>query len=239
MRIMAPPGVFEPRSDAWLLAAALREEGLAPGATVLDLCTGSGVVAVAAARLGLRVTAVDVSRRAVLAARVNARLNGVRVRARRGDLFAAVPGERFDAVVANPPYLPGGPEELPERGEQRAWEGGRDGRRLLDRILAGAPTALAPDGVLLVVHSSLCGERETLTRLNEAELEARVAARRRGPLGPLLRERAHELEARGILAPGEREEDLLVIRGYRPGSGVSVTGRPNRRSASPMTSSSL
>jgi release factor glutamine methyltransferase len=239
MRIMAPPGVFEPRSDAWLLAAALREQGLPPGADVLDLCTGSGVVAIAAARLGHRVTAVDVSRRAVLATRLNARLNGVRVRGRRGDLFAAVPGERFDAVTANPPYLPGGSDELPTRGEARAWEGGRDGRLLLDRILAGAPAALRPGGVVLVVQSSLSGEADTFARLEEAGLEARVAARHRGPLGPLLRARAAELEARGVLAPGQRDEDLLVIRGYRAGSGDSVTGRPKRRSASPMTSSSL
>ena len=51
-------------------------------------------------------TAVDVSRRAVLTVRFNARLNGVRVGARRGDLLAAVPGERFDLIVSNPPYLP-------------------------------------------------------------------------------------------------------------------------------------
>jgi release factor glutamine methyltransferase len=66
-----------------MLAAVLRGEGLAPGAAVLDLCTGSGVVAIAAARLGLRATAVDVSRRAVLAARVNARVNGVEIRSVR------------------------------------------------------------------------------------------------------------------------------------------------------------
>jgi release factor glutamine methyltransferase len=104
---MTAPGVHRPISDTWMLAAALRAEGPAAGAALLDLCTGTGALAVwAALRLGAEATAVDVSRRAVLLARVNARLNGVRVRAVRGDLLAAVDGERFDVIVSNPPYVP-------------------------------------------------------------------------------------------------------------------------------------
>ena len=125
MRLVIPPGVFRPISDTWLLAAALEREPLGPGARVLDLCSGSGAVAVraalggepgraaapargaTAARDGVaarQVTAVDISRGAVAAIRLNAALNRARVRARRGDLFDAVAGERFDAIVSNPPY---------------------------------------------------------------------------------------------------------------------------------------
>src|SRR5689334_17657235 len=103
MRLLTLPGVFRPISDTWLLAEALEREQLPPGARVLDLCSGSGALAVHAAAHA-EVTAVDISRRAVLTIRLNAALNGVRVRARRGDLFAAVAGERFDAIVSNPPY---------------------------------------------------------------------------------------------------------------------------------------
>ena len=93
MRIARVPGVFRPCSDTWLLAGVLRDRPELPGGDALDVCTGSGALAIAAALGGARsVTAVDVSRRAVLAARLNARLNGVRVDARRGDLLAAVPG---------------------------------------------------------------------------------------------------------------------------------------------------
>ena len=217
MRIVVPPGVFRPRSDTWMLADLIRAEERIPGSSVLDVCTGSGALAVAAAKGGARaVTAVDVSRRAVLAAWLNARLNGVRVRALRGDLFAPVNGRPFDAIVSNPPYLPTAREELPRRGAGRAWDAGRDGRALLDKVIAGAPSLLAPGGLVLLIQSSLTGVDETLERLRRAGLaQAEVVARRRGPLGPLLAARAAQLERRGILRPGERHEELVAIRALK------------------------
>jgi release factor glutamine methyltransferase len=212
VRIFTLPGVFRPRPDSWMLARALRAEGVPPGARVLDVCTGSGLLAIVAALDGARATAIDVSRRAVLCATLNARLNGVRVRALRGDLLAPVRGERFDAIVSNPPYLPGDDDALPARGQARAWEGGRDGRALLDELCAQAPAHLAPGGVLLVVHSELSGIDRTLSALRARGLRADVAVRHRGRLGPLLRARAPALEARGLLARGRRDEEVVVVR---------------------------
>jgi release factor glutamine methyltransferase len=214
MRLVTLPGVFRPIADGRLLAACMQRE-IRRGAEVADICTGSGILAVAAARAGARVTAVDVSRRAVLSARINARLNGVSVRAVRGDLLAPLAGERFDVIVSNPPYVPT-PTDTTPTGAARAWEAGRDGRRLLDRICEHAPRHLRPGGVLLLVHSSVCGERLTVERLRRQELHTDVVARRRGRLGPLLSRRAGELERAGLLEPGEREEELLVVRGRRP-----------------------
>lgn len=215
-RIIAPPGVFSPRSDTWLLAALLDEKTALAGSRVLDVCTGSGAIGVAAAMRGAEVTAVDVSRRAVLTARLNARLNGVRVRALRGDLFGPVRGQRFDAIVSNPPYLPADDDDLPARGEARAWDAGRDGRALIDRIADEAPPLLEPDGQLLLIQSSVTGVPQTLERLERAGFQGvEVVARRHGPLGPLLAARAEELERRGLLREGEREEELVAIRARR------------------------
>jgi len=199
-----------------MLAGALRDELPAAGADVLDLCTGSGLLAVTAARQGARATAVDVSRRALLSARLNAAANGVRVRTRRGWLFEAVPGEQFDAIVSNPPYLPAATDALPGGGPERAWEGGRDGRALLDPICRQAPSYLRPGGSVLVVHSSVCGVEETLGTLAAAGLDVDVVQRARGPLGSRLRERASHLWASGMLAPGGLEEDIVVVRGALP-----------------------
>jgi release factor glutamine methyltransferase len=228
MRVITVPSVFQPRSDTWMLVAAMSEQGLATGVKVLDLCTGSGVIGVAAALRGASVTAVDVSRRALLSARINARVNGVRVRTRRGDLLEAVDGERFDLIVANPPYLPAATDDLPANGAERAWDAGRDGRALLDRICATAPAHLRPGGSLLLLHSSLCDTRRTETALRSRGLDVDVVFRHRGPLGPIMRERAGTLWADGLLAPGSLEEEIVIVRGRRPRHGAGMTARELR-----------
>ena len=227
MKLVTLPGVFAPISDSRFLADCLREQTLPPRATVLDLCTGSGILAVTAALRGARPVAVDVSRRAVLTVRLNARLNGVRVRAVRGDLFGAVGSDRFDAIVSNPPYVPAATQQLPTRGPERAWDAGSDGRVVLDRIIREAPAHLRPGGFLLLVSSSVLGTDRTLTGLAEAGLDGEVIARRRGPLGPLMSARVEHLEAQGLLAPGQRHEDVVVIRARKPvgpGDGAPPAG---------------
>jgi len=211
MRVLTVPGVFQPRSDTWMLIDAVNDHVRAPGTRMLDLCAGSGAVGVAAALRGSLVTAVDLSRRALLSARLNARANGVRVRARRGDLFAAVAGERFDLIATNPPYLPA-VGELPSRGPARAWDAGRDGRALLNPICAAAGAHLAPGGALLVIHSSVCDVQRTERALAAQGLEVDIVLRHRGPLGPLLRERASQLWADGRLPPGSLEEEIVIVR---------------------------
>jgi release factor glutamine methyltransferase len=217
VRLITLPGVFKPISDSRMLADLLREQTLDPRASVLDVCTGSGILAVTAALRGVRsVTAVDVSRRALLTARVNARMNGVRVRTVRSDLFTELGGQRFDAIVSNPPYVPADDDALPKSGPSRAWHGGRGGRLLLDRLIAGAPDHLRPGGFLLLVSSSVLGTDRTLAGLAEGGLDAEVIARRRGPLGPLMQQRVHALEADGLLESGQRHEDVVVIRARKP-----------------------
>jgi len=215
MRLMTLPGVFHPHSDSLMLADHLRE-AVEPGASVADICTGSGVLAVTAACAGAAVTATDISRRAVLTAWINARLNRVSIRALRGDLFAPLYGERFDLIVSNPPYVPAADDTLPTHGPARAWDAGRDGRALLDRICAQAPARLRPGGAVLVVHSSVCDADRTVGMLAEGGLAAEVVTRSRGLLGPLLRERSATLVQRGLLPPESREEELVLIRGRQP-----------------------
>jgi 2-polyprenyl-3-methyl-5-hydroxy-6-metoxy-1,4-benzoquinol methylase len=101
----------KPISATRSLVDALRRETLWEGARVLDLCAGSGAVAIAAARRGASATAVDASRRALLGVRLNAVRHGVRVRTVRGDGLDAVGPERFDCIVAR--------ESLDARGHLR------------------------------------------------------------------------------------------------------------------------
>jgi release factor glutamine methyltransferase len=219
MRLVTLPGVFSPISDTWLLADVLAKEIGATHGAVLDVGTGSGALALTAARHGARaVVAVDVSRRALVTTRLNARLNGVRVRTLRSALLEAVGDARFDVIVSNPPYVPAPSDALPTRGRARAWDAGRDGRAFIDRLIREAPSHLRPGGVMLMVHSEICGVDATLARMRQAGLEPSVAARHRGPLGPLMRSRLAHLEAHALLRAGARDEDVTVLRGRAIGA---------------------
>ncbi|MFG3200622.1 HemK2/MTQ2 family protein methyltransferase [Streptomyces sp. NPDC048192] len=209
------PGVYAPQEDTELLTEALRAEAPAPGSQVLDVGTGSGALALEAARHGAEVTAVDVSRRAVWTVRANAWLSGLPVRIRRGNLFGPVRGRTFDLILANPPYVPAPDTRHGPRGRSRAWDAGRDGRLLLDRICRDAPALLRPGGVLLIVHSALSDPDHTLRLLRDAGLKASVARRRRIPFGPVLRSREDWLRRRGLLEPAARTEELVVVRAER------------------------
>ncbi|MFD8708509.1 HemK2/MTQ2 family protein methyltransferase [Kitasatospora sp. NPDC059648] len=216
MLLIRPPGVYPPQGDTELLAECVRREPLDGSSRVLDLCTGTGAVALVAAHSGARVTAVDLSARAVVTAWCNTRLHRRRIRLRRGDLLVPVTGRRFDLVTANPPYVPtSSRSRSPGRGAALAWDAGSDGRLVLDRICRTAPRVLSAGGVLLLVQSALADVPATLAALRGAGLRADVAARRRQPFGPVLTARAALLEQLGLIRPGEREEELVVVRGVR------------------------
>jgi release factor glutamine methyltransferase len=219
--LMTVPGVYTPQFDSRLLARALSAEHITATTDVLDLGTGNGYLALRAARLGARVTAVDISWRAVLVTRVNALLTRQRLTVRRGDLMDAVPSRSYDIVVSNPPYVPSPASRLPRRGPARAWEAGPDGRVLVNRICDAAPRLLRRGGVLLLVHSALTGADATLRRLEKAGLDASVTERALIPFGPVLRSRLAWLRQRGLLRDGqgqhaEPQEELVVIRAQLP-----------------------
>jgi methylase of polypeptide subunit release factors len=110
--------------------------------TVLDLCAGTGVAAlVAAATFARQATAVDVAERSARFIQFNASLNALsNVRVAQGDLYESVRGERFDLIVAHPPYVPAFETEYVFR------DGGEDGESVTRRILAGLVEHLRPGG---------------------------------------------------------------------------------------------
>ena len=127
---------------------------------ILDLCTGSGVIAVSLAKEfpAAQVVATELSPAAAAIARRNAARNGVadRVDVREGDLFAPVAGERFDLIAANPPYIASAVVPTLSIEVRRepviALDGGHDGLRFYDRICAAARDHLTGDGILIVEH---------------------------------------------------------------------------------------
>jgi len=156
--------VLVPRPETELLVDAAIA-ALSEGGRALDLCTGSGAIAISVAlgRPGVRALATDVSAEALAVAAENVRRLGAGgvVELAQGDLWAAVPerADPFEVITANPPYVPsaevpGLPREV-RREPCIALDGGADGLDLVRRIVAGAPARLAPGGLLLVeLHES-------------------------------------------------------------------------------------
>lgn len=159
-----------------LLAEALASIPLPsrPGAPprALDMGTGSGIGALALARAGFSVVAVDVNPEAVRCARVNALLNRLegQVDVREGDLFGPVGDGRFDVVAFNPPFFDGAPSDL----HDAAWRG----TGVFERFAAELPERLAPGGVALVLLSDLGPEERQIDALRAAGLEVEHRASR-------------------------------------------------------------
>ncbi len=153
-----------PRPETELLAE-YAVKSVEDGDKVLDMCTGSGCIAVAVAKncakLGVTVTGADLSDAAVMLARENAKLNGVNVDFVQSDLFANVRG-RFNLIVCNPPYIKSGDipflqSEVREYEPKIALDGGADGLDFYRRLAKNIRSYLARDGVLLLE----CGEGQT------------------------------------------------------------------------------
>ena len=188
------PRVLVPRPETELMVEAALD--LLPEAgAALDLCTGSGCIAVSLAlsRPGARVTATEISPGALALARENAAALGAPVDFLEGDLFAPLPPDlRFDLVVSNPPYVPAGEIEGLSREVRRepriALDGGPDGLDVVRRVVAGAPVRLRPGGALVVemhethaeILPALClaaGFAEAATHRDLASLPRWVVAR--------------------------------------------------------------
>lgn len=167
LRIVVEPGVFVPRRRTELLARQAIALA-ARGSVVVDLCCGSGAVgaAVFAAEPGVELCAVDIEPAAVRCARKN-----ITGSVYEGDLYAPLPVSlrgRVNVLVANAPYVPSDAVDLmpPEARLHEplvALDGGADGLDVLRRVIASAPSWLAPDGCLLFETSARQAEAAAAT----------------------------------------------------------------------------
>jgi release factor glutamine methyltransferase len=188
------PAVLIPRPETELLVVALldlaRGRPAAAPVTIADVGTGSGIIAVCAAKhlAGCRVTAIDISPAALEVARSNAAEHGVaeRIEFLQSNLFAAVPaGRQFDFVVSNPPYVAA--EEINTLAPdvrnfepREALLAGPRGTEVIEALLPQAAERLAPGGHLLM---------EISPTIHEA-VRALLAAEARFQPGPTIKDLA-------------------------------------------------
>lgn len=161
LRIAVAQSVYEPAEDSFMLAdAACGLQG-----SVLEIGCGCGIASLIAARTAESVLGVDINPDAVGCAKANAERNSItNARFIESDLFSAVEG-RFDAILFNPPYLPTADDEHVAGQLDKAFDGGKRGRDVLDRFLSEFDRFLKRGGVLLLVQSSLNDLDKTISSL--------------------------------------------------------------------------
>lgn len=169
--------VYEPADDTFLLARCVAEAAK-PGMRWLDVGTGTGVVAMAAARAGAQVVATDANPIAADLALRNARENDVDVACVVADLMAGVAGP-FDGVSFNPPYLPTGPDDKVQGPLNLAFDGGPSGNDVVLRLVEQIRAAARPPTLVLVVHSTLSDPHPMQQAMADAGYAVEVAASER------------------------------------------------------------
>jgi release factor glutamine methyltransferase len=173
--LLVIPSVFNPKllRTGEFFAAQIQSRLLPPDCDVLDMGTGSGVCALFAARQVRRVVAVDINPAAVHCAAINARLNHLDsiIDVRPGDLFDAVPGEGFDLILFNPPFVQGSARD----DRERAWRS----TDVAERFAAGLGAHLKPGGSALVLLSSFGDCPMFLQQFRAHQFAISVVAQRR------------------------------------------------------------
>jgi release factor glutamine methyltransferase len=152
--------VYEPREDSLLLEKYVRK--FARG-NVLDMGTGSGIQAIAAAERATSVVAVDINQDAIEACKRDVCEKIIFL---KSDLFSALEGKTFDTIIFNAPYLPDD-----ESYKDVALDGGKIGYEVIERFLKDAKRFLTMDGLILLVFSSFTDKTkvDALIRMNGFE----------------------------------------------------------------------
>jgi len=173
--------VYKPSDDSFLLAKHVPR--FSKG-SVLDVGTGCGIQAIAAAKKAKSVLAIDISDSALECAKENATAAGLekKIEFKKSDLFSKLlPSEKFDLIIFNPPYLPTTKTQATRGILDAAWNGGKDGRKVIGRFLREFPHHLAPGGSLLILHCDLADTGKTIRKLKSAGFSVSILQEIRVP----------------------------------------------------------
>ena len=166
--------VYNPAEDSYLLADNLE---IQEGQSVLEIGTGSGIVAMYASRLTDRITVTDINFDACELARRNFEDNGIEgIEILFGNLFEPVGNRKFDVILFNTPYLPTEDDDVIDDTINYAFDGGVNGRKVIDLFLNEVGNHLNDGGIVQLIQSSLSGNQETLSMLYELGFIAEIKA---------------------------------------------------------------
>ena len=166
--------VYVPAEDSYLLAENLE---IKEGQSVLEIGTGSGIVAMYASRLTDKITVSDINFDACELARKNFEANNIEnIEILFGNMFEPVENRKFDVILFNTPYLPTEDDEVIDDTINYAFDGGLNGRKVIDLFLNEVGNHLNDGGIVQMIQSSLSGNEETLEKLDNLGFIAEIKA---------------------------------------------------------------
>ena len=167
--------VYIPAEDSYLLAENLE---IKEGQSVLEIGTGSGIVAMYASRLTDRITVTDINFDACELARKNFEANNIKnIEILFGNLFEPVKNRKFDVILFNTPYLPTEEGDVIDSNLNYAFDGGLDGRKVIDLFLNEVGNHVNDGGIVQMIQSSFSDNDLTLSRLDELGFIAEIKAK--------------------------------------------------------------
>lgn len=165
--------VYIPSDDTFLLAENLE---IKKGQSVLEIGTGSGLVSMYASLLTDDVTATDINYNALELAEKNFKLNNIgTIKLEFGDLFEPVKDKKFDVILFNTPYLPTDSDDIINDDLNYAFDGGLDGRKVIDRFINEVSNHLNDKGIVQIIQSSLSDNNRTLDMFDRNGFVAEIA----------------------------------------------------------------
>lgn len=166
--------VYVPAEDSYLLAENLE---IKEGQSVLEIGTGSGIVAMYASRLTDKITVSDINFDACELARKNFEDNNIEnIEILFGNMFEPIENRKFDVILFNTPYLPTEDDEVIDDTINYAFDGGLNGRKVIDLFLNEVGNHLNDGGIVQMIQSSLSGNEETLEKLDSLGFIAEIKA---------------------------------------------------------------
>lgn len=158
--------IYQPAEDSFLISSIISK--YSKNKVVLDMCTGSGILAIEAMKSGASlVTAVDINKDAIKS--INLKFK--KLKTIESNLFQKIKG-KFDLIICNPPYLP--EDKLEDKGSRLATTGGKSGDEFILKFIKQSVKHLENSGVILLLLSSLTPRKKIDKLLKKLNLKSKV-----------------------------------------------------------------
>jgi len=180
LKIKICENVYPPSEDTFLLIDALKKYNV-KRKKILEIGTGTGIIAIYLAKRGAKVYATDIKKEAVQCAKENAKINKVKIETIQSNLFENIKEKNFDIIIFNPPYLPPNKEQDKYLTEKDKLDiiGGENGVETTIKFVKKVKKYLNKKGKAIIIQSTLANLEKLNKTIKENNLKTKIIAKKR------------------------------------------------------------